>query len=160
VSPAGASAGLLLFRRTHGRLEFLLAHPGGPFWARRDEGAWTIPKGLIDPDEDPLAAAVREFEEETGIGPVGPFLPLGVVRQKAGKRIQVWAWEGDADPAAVTSNTIEIEWPRGSGRRLTIPEIDRCGWFDEETARRKMNPAQIELLDRLRGLLDGGRPAA
>jgi predicted NUDIX family NTP pyrophosphohydrolase len=154
------SAGLLLFRRAGGRLELFLAHPGGPFWARRDAGAWTVPKGLIDPDEDPLAAARREFEEETGITPVGPFLPLGSVRQKAGKEIQAWAWEGDADADAVTSNTIEIEWPRRSGRRLTIPEVDRCGWFDEAMARIKMNPAQVELVDRLRGLLDGGASAS
>lgn len=160
MSADADSAGLLLFRRRGGRTEFFLAHPGGPFWAKRDEGAWTVPKGLIGAGEDPLAAAVREFEEETGITPVGPFLPLGTVRQKAGKRIQAWAWEGDADADAVTSNTIEIEFPRGSGRRLTIPEVDRCAWFDEAAARRRINPAQAELLDRLRGLLDDDRPTA
>jgi predicted NUDIX family NTP pyrophosphohydrolase len=159
-STSAVSAGLLLFRRSAGHLELFLAHPGGPFWARRDAGAWTVPKGMIDPDEDPLAAARREFEEETGITPVGPFLPLGSVRQKAGKEIQAWAWEGDADADAITSNTIEIEWPRRSGRRLTIPEVDRCAWFDEATARVKMNPAQVELIDRLRGLLDGGASAS
>lgn len=157
---AGSSAGLLLFRRTGGAIELFLAHPGGPFWERRDDGAWTIPKGLVDPDEDPLAAARREFEEETGIVPAAPFLPLGSVRQKAGKQIRAWAWEGDADPAAITSNTIEIEWPRRSGRRMSVPEVDRCGWFDEQAARQKLNPAQVELLDRLLGLLDGGTPAA
>jgi predicted NUDIX family NTP pyrophosphohydrolase len=157
---AAISAGLLLFRRKGGRVEFFLAHPGGPFWVRRDAGAWTIPKGLVDPDEDPLAAARREFEEETGISPVGPFLPLGSVRQKAGKLIEAWAWEGDADPACVTSNTIEIEWPRRSGRRLTVPEVDRCAWFDDQTARRKLNPAQVELIDRLYALLDVDGPAA
>ena len=112
---ANESAGLLLFRRGAGGLEVFLAHPGGPFWADRDDGAWTIPKGVIDPGEDALAAARREFEEETGIRPAGPFLPLGSVRQKAGKLVHAWAWEGDADPAAVTSNTMKVEWPRGSG---------------------------------------------
>jgi predicted NUDIX family NTP pyrophosphohydrolase len=147
---------LLLFRRRAGAVEVFLAHPGGPFWSRRDAGAWTIPKGVIEADEEPLATALREFEEETGIRPVGPFLPLGSVRQKGGKRIDAWAWEGDADASAILSNTCEIEWPRGSGQRLAVPEVDRCGWFDVATARRKMNPAQTELLDRLVGLVAAG----
>ena len=147
------SAGLLLFRRPGGRLEVFLAHPGGPFWVNRDAGAWTIPKGLLDADEDPLAAACREFREETGVTPVGPFLPLGSVKQKAGKTIHAWAWEGDADPAAVTSNTMRVEWPRGSGTWVTFPEVDRCAWFPPEVAREKLNPAQAKFLDVLQQLL-------
>jgi predicted NUDIX family NTP pyrophosphohydrolase len=143
------SAGLLLFRRQGAGLEVFLAHPGGPFWSHKDAGAWTIPKGLIEPGEEPLAAALREFEEETGIRPEGPFLPLGSIRQKAGKEIHAWAWQGDADPDRVTSNTVRTEWPRGSGRWLTFPEVDRCGWFDAGTAREKINPAQAELIARL-----------
>ena len=153
---ATVSAGLLLYRRSAGSLEVFLAHPGGPFWRQRDAGAWTIPKGLVDDGEEPLAAACREFEEETGVRPVGPFRPLGSVRQKAGKVVHAWAWEGDADPARVTSNRMRAEWPRGSGRWLSFPEVDRCGWFDPPTARSKLNPAQAELIDRLEALLNGG----
>jgi predicted NUDIX family NTP pyrophosphohydrolase len=147
------SAGLLLFRRGAAGLELFLAHPGGPFWSHKDAGAWTIPKGVIEPGEDPLAAARREFEEETGMTPTGPFLPLGSIRQKAGKEIHAWAWEGDADPDRVTSNLVQTEWPRGSGRWLTFPEVDRCGWFGPETARAKLNPAQAELIGRLEAAL-------
>ena len=148
------SAGLLLFRRTGGGLEVFLAHPGGPFWARRDAGAWTVPKGLVEAGEDALATAVREFEEETGIRPSPPFLELGEIRQKAGKRVRVWAWEGDADPAQIRSNTFRVEWPRGSGRWATFPEVDRCAWFDLAAARERINPGQAELLDRLERVLD------
>ena len=148
------SAGLLLFRRRSAGLELFLAHPGGPFWSHKDAGAWTIPKGVIEPGEEPLAAALREFEEETGVRAEGPFLPLGSIRQKAGKEIHAWAWEGDADPDRVTSNTVRTEWPRGSGRWLTFPEVDRCGWFDPETAREKINPAQAELIARLEAVLE------
>jgi len=147
------SAGLLLFRRVSAGLELFLAHPGGPFWSHKDAGAWTIPKGLIEAGEDPLSAARREFEEETGVRPEGPFLPLGSIRQKAGKEVQAWAWEGDADPDRVTSNMVRTEWPRGSGRWLTFPEVDRCGWFGPETAREKINPAQAELIGRLQAAL-------
>jgi predicted NUDIX family NTP pyrophosphohydrolase len=115
------SAGLLLYRRTRGELEVLLAHPGGPFWAHREAGAWSIPKGLVAEGEELLAAACREFEEETGIRPQGPFLSLGHVRQKAGKLIHAWAWEGDADPTRLTSTCMRIEWPRGSGRWFRFP---------------------------------------
>ena len=146
---SGVSAGILLFRRRQSGLEVLLAHPGGPFWRGRDAGAWTIPKGLVAPDEALLDAARREFREETGLEPDGPFLPLGSVRQKAGKTVHAWACEGDADPATVTSNTTTIEWPRGSGRRITYPEVDRCAWFAIDAARAKLNPAQSELLGRL-----------
>ena len=147
------SAGLLLFRRPGGRLELFLAHPGGPFWRGRDVGAWTIPKGLVVPGEELLAAARREFEEETGIVPQQPFIPLGSVRQKAGKIIHAWAWEGDADPSAIVSNTTRYEWPRGSGRWETFPEVDRCAWFEPDAARARLNPAQAELIDRLAGAL-------
>src|SRR5262245_50830155 len=128
AKPGLISAGLLLFRRTPSGLEVFLAHPGGPFWAKRDAGAWSIPKGLVDAGEEPLQAARREFQEETGISPEGPFQALGSVRLKSGKLVHAWACEGDADPAQVRSNTIRVEWPPRSGRWLTIPEIDRCEW--------------------------------
>ncbi len=149
------SAGLLLYRRTAGGLEVFLAHPGGPFWAKKDAGAWTIPKGLVHAGEDPLAAARREFTEETGVRPAGPFLSLGRVRQKAGKTVHAWAFEGDADPERVTSNVMRAEWPPRSGRWLTFPEVDRCAWFDPPTARLKLNPAQTEFVDRLEAALAG-----
>ena len=149
------SAGLLLFRRPQSRLEVFLAHPGGPFWETRDLGAWTIPKGAANRGESLLDAALREFEEETGIVPHGPFQPLGSVRQRAGKTVYGWAWEGDADPRQTHSNEMSAEWPRGSGRWLTFPEIDRCEWFGPEEARRKINSAQTEFIDRLQALLAG-----
>jgi predicted NUDIX family NTP pyrophosphohydrolase len=147
------SAGMLLFRRTAGKLEIFLAHPGGPFWTRQEEGTWTIPKGVIEEGEDPLDAAQREFREETGIEPQPPFLPLGSIRQKAGKTVHAWAWEGDADASTIVSNLMRIEWPRGSGRWQTYPEVDRCAWFDPRGAREKINSAQAELIDRLEQLL-------
>jgi predicted NUDIX family NTP pyrophosphohydrolase len=158
VSSSKESAGLLLFRRGADGLELFLAHPGGPFWQKRDAGAWTIPKGLAEEGEDPLDAACREFKEETGVSPKGPFIPLGSVRQKAGKLVHAWAWEGDADPDSITSNSMQAEWPRGSGRWLTFPEVDRCGWFDSRTAREKINPAQATLIDRLESELAGQEP--
>lgn len=153
----GISAGLLLFRRQAEGLELFLAHPGGPFWQRRDAGAWTIPKGELHPGEDPLAGACREFEEETGVRPMGPFLPLGSVRQRAGKLVHAWAWEGDADAAQAFSNTMQCEWPRGSGRWLTFPEIDRCAWFTPAVARLKINIAQVEFITRLEEILQNNR---
>lgn len=152
---ASVSAGLLLFRRPAGSLEVFLAHPGGPFWANRDDGAWTIPKGVVADGEALLDAAKREFEEETGIVPRPPFVPLGSIRQKAGKTVHAWAWEGDADATKISSNTSRVEWPRGSGKWLVYPEVDRCGWFDPASARSKLNPAQAELLDRLEASLRG-----
>jgi len=147
--PPARSAGLLLYRRAPGGVEFFLAHPGGPFWQRRDDGAWTVPKGEVGEGEDLLDAARREFVEETGIEPVPPFLALGSVRQKSGKVVHAWAWEGDADPATIRSNSASVEWPRGSGRTVTFPEIDRCGWFGEHDARRKLLEAQRPFVDRL-----------
>ena len=144
---------MVLFRRSSSGLQIFLAHPGGPFWRTRDAGAWTIPKGIVEQDEDFLDAARREFMEETGVTPQPPFIPLGAVRQKAGKTVHAWAWEGDADPAAVTSNSSRTEWPRGSGRWITYPEVDRCAWFDAAEARQKLNPAQAELVDRLESAL-------
>lgn len=156
MRPPNVSAGLLLYRRGPEGLELFLAHPGGPFWQARDAGAWTIPKGLVDEGEALLDAARREFEEETGVAPAGPYLALGSVRQKAGKLIHAWAWEGEADPDRVSSNVIRTEWPRDSGRWLSYPEVDRCAWLDPETARAKINPAQAELIDRLEAALAAG----
>lgn len=152
---SNVSVGLLLFRRREHHLEFFLAHPGGPFWRNRDAGAWTIPKGLVEEQEDPLLAAQREFQEETGIRAQGPFISLGSIRQKAGKTVYAWAWEGDADASRTTSNVMRSEWPRGSGRWIEFPEVDRCDWFDPQAAKEKINPAQVELIDRLETLLAG-----
>ena len=147
---ATVSAGLLLYRRAAGGgHEVFLAHPGGPFWRQRDAGAWTIPKGVVNDGEELLAAAQREFHEETGVLATGPFLPLGSIRQRSGTQVHAWAWEGDADPTRVISNSMQCEWPRGSGTFITFPEVDRCAWFDLPTARGKLLAAQAELLDRL-----------
>jgi predicted NUDIX family NTP pyrophosphohydrolase len=151
---SNVSAGLLLFRRTPGGLEVFLAHPGGPFWKNRDEGAWSIPKGLVAEGEELLDAARREFQEETGIDPLPPFRPLGSIRQKAGKTVHAWAWEGDADPDKIVSNSARVEWPHGSGRWLTFPEVDRCAWFDPATAKSKINAAQAEFITRLEAILE------
>lgn len=147
------SAGLLLHRRRAGRVEVFLVHPGGPFWARKDAGAWTIPKGEPLADEAALACARRELEEETGVTVEGPFAPLSPVRQKAGKRVQAWAVEADCDAAAIRSNSTTVEWPPRSGRTIEVPEVDRAAWFDLPTARTKINPAQAAFLDELEGFL-------
>jgi len=154
---AGVSAGLLLYRESRGKLEVFLAHPGGPFWSRRDAGAWTIPKGAVNDGESLMDAACREFTEETGVTPSGPYLSLGSIRQRSGKTVHAWAWVGDADADKIVSNTTSSEWPRGSGRRLTYPEIDRCAWFDPETARTKLNPAQSAFVERLENVLEKSR---
>jgi len=144
------SAGLLLYRTRDGIREVLLAHPGGPFWAKRDDGAWSIPKGEVDEGEDPYAAARREFAEELGaVPPDGDPLPLGEVRLKSRKRVVAWALEGDFDPDQLVSMTFEMEWPPRSGRTATFPEVDRAAWFDLETARVKLNAGQVPLLDAL-----------
>ncbi|HEY2414972.1 MAG TPA: NUDIX domain-containing protein [Pirellulaceae bacterium] len=143
------SAGLLMFRRSRGGAEVFLVHPGGPFWKNKDAGVWSIPKGLIDPGEEPLAAARREFQEETGIEARGNFQPIGTIQQKAGKIVHAWAFEGDADAESIRSNMTRVEMPRGSGRWIEVPEVDRAGWFEPEVARQKINPAQAEFIDRL-----------
>ena len=153
MSKRKESAGLLLYRRTRGRVEVLLAHPGGPYWAGRDAGVWTIPKGGPNAGEALLDAARREFREETGLQLDGPFVPLGDVVQASGKRVHAWAVEGDCDPAAIVSDTTTVEWPPQSGRRLDIPEIDRADFFALPEARRLINPAQVALLERLTALL-------
>lgn len=149
MTSAKMAAGILVYRRARGGLEVLLAHPGGPFWAKKDEGAWTLPKGEPVPGEDALACARRELEEETGVVANGPFVDLGEVRQKAGKVVRAWAAEGDGDPAAMRSNTFTIEWPPRSGRMASFPEVDRCEWFALDVARRRIHPAQAELIERL-----------
>lgn len=143
------SAGLLMFRIEYGALQVLLAHRGGPYFVKKDEGAWTIPKGEPDGDEQLLVTAQREFEEETGIKPCGPFVPLHPIKQKGGKIVHAWAFQGDCDPAAVKSNTFVIEWPPKSGRQQKFPEIDRAEWFDLATARAKIHAGQEGLIDEL-----------
>ncbi|MDH3308185.1 MAG: NUDIX domain-containing protein [Acidimicrobiia bacterium] len=143
------SAGILLYRLGD-ELEVLLAHPGGPFWASREAGAWTVPKGEIEPGEDPWVAATREFAEELSVPiPAGQAIPLDKVRQKSGKWVYAWAIEGDIDPDSIVSNTVEIVWPPRSGRRIQVPEIDRVSWCSLEVARERLNPAQVPFLDRL-----------
>jgi predicted NUDIX family NTP pyrophosphohydrolase len=148
---AKRSAGILLYRRGADReLEVLLVHPGGPFWARRDAGAWSLPKGEHDDGEQPEAAALRELEEELGTRPqIGELLELGEVRQKSGKVVRAWAAPGDFDPAELRSSTFEMEWPPRSGRRQTFPEVDRAGWFTPAQAAEKLVPAQAAFVERL-----------
>jgi predicted NUDIX family NTP pyrophosphohydrolase len=148
------SAGILLHRRVGDALEVLLVHPGGPAWSKRDAGAWSIPKGEIAEDEDPLAAALREFEEELGTAPpTGGADDLGEIRQRSGKRVRAWALAGDLDASRIVSNTFTFEWPPRSGRMIEIPEVDRAEWFGIETARERINSGQVPLLDRLEELL-------
>lgn len=149
---AGRSAGILLFRKSPS-IEVLLVHPGGPFFARKDLGAWSIPKGEYADSEDPLAAARREFQEETGTALDGTFLPLTPVKQKGGKEVMAWAVEGDLDPATVASNDFELEWPPRSGKMRHFPEIDRAEWFDLATARKKINERQGAFLAELEAML-------
>jgi predicted NUDIX family NTP pyrophosphohydrolase len=147
---AKRSAGILLYRLAGGAAEVLLVHPGGPYWARRDSGVWSIPKGEYEEGDDPRACALREFEEETGEPlPPSELIDLGSVRQKSGKVVTAWAAEGDVDADAISSNTFEMEWPPRSGRTAEFPEVDRAGWFEIEKAREKLVPAQAQLLDRL-----------
>ena len=144
------SAGILLYRRASGSVQVLLGHPGGPFFAQKDVGDWSIPKGEVEEGEDLEAVARREFREETGHAPPdGPAIPLGTVRQKGGKVVHAWALEGDLDPAAASSNTFTIEWPRGSGTWIAVPELDRVAWFDPPEARRRVKEAQVPFIDRL-----------
>jgi predicted NUDIX family NTP pyrophosphohydrolase len=150
------SAGILLHRGHGDALEVLLVHPGGPAWSKRDAGAWSIPKGEVAEDEDPLAAALREFEEELGSAPpAGEADDLGEIRQRSGKRVRAWALAGDLDASRIVSNTFMFEWPPRSGRMIEIPEVDRAEWFGIEAARERINSGQVPLLDRLEALLGG-----
>ena len=153
--PPKHSAGLIMYRACAGRLEVLLVHPGGPFWAKRDDGVWSIPKGEVSAGEDPFSTAKREFEEETGIVPSGELVPLGAIKQKSGKAVEAWAFEGNCDPAAIKSNTFVLEWPPHSGKRREFPEIDRAEFFDIEEAKRRINAAQAAFLSRLVNALVG-----
>ena len=155
--PKVVSAGLLMYRVREQHLEVLLAHPGGPFFTRRDEGVWSIPKGEVDVGEDQLDAARREFYEETGLAPHGSFLPLGAVKYKNHKVVHAWAFEGDCDPAGLVSNTFEMEWPKGSGRLCEFPEIDRADWFGLDEAREKIVQAQRRFLFDLEALVQTSR---
>jgi predicted NUDIX family NTP pyrophosphohydrolase len=152
------SAGLLLYRRGVSGLEMLLVHPGGPFWAKKDAGAWSIPKGLVDPGEDLASAARREFAEETGSVPSGALLPLGIFRQPSGKRLHAFAVEGDFDPDALASNSFSLTWPPKSGRLQEFPEVDRAGWFGLEQAGEKLLAGQRPILAALVSALGQSAP--
>jgi predicted NUDIX family NTP pyrophosphohydrolase len=143
------SAGILMYRLREGALQVLLAHPGGPFWSRRDAGAWMLPKGELQPGEEATAAARREFEEELGVPAAGTLHPLGRLRQRGGKWVEAFAMEGDFDPALLRSNVFELEWPPRSGRHASFPEIDRVAWLTLPQAREKILPSQGDLIDRL-----------
>lgn len=147
-----------MYRRTSDEVEVFLVHPGGPIWVKKDKGAWTIPKGEYEPEENALAAALREFEEETGFRATEEFIDLGSIKQKSGKLVAAWAFEGDCDPAELMSNTCEIEWPPRSGRRLEIPEVDRGGWFSISEAHEYLREEQRELLRRLSAIVQRGMP--
>jgi len=146
---AKESAGLMMFRKRAGALEFLLVHPGGPFWKNKNAGAWTIPKGEIAEGENALAAAKREFEEELGLKAEGSFIELKPIKQKGGKVVRAWAFEGDCDPGQLKSNTFTMEWPPRSGKMTEFPEVDRAEFFNLEKAKEKINEAQIPLLEEL-----------
>lgn len=147
------SAGILLYRFRGKTAEVLLVHPGGPFWKNKDDGAWSIPKGEYDETEDPLLAAIREFEEETGQPVQGSFLPLTPVKQKSGKWVRAWVLEGDLDEKEIRSNFFEMEWPPRSGKQQSFPEIDKAAWFSLKEAKKKINPGQAGLLNELEELL-------
>ncbi len=147
------SAGLLLYRCMENTIEFFLVHPGGPFWKNKDIGAWTIPKGELEDEEDALEAAKREFKEETGTIIDGNFITLTPVKQKAGKLVYAWAIQGNIDSEKITSNTFKIQWPPKSGKWVDLPEVDKAGWFSIEESKQKINPAQIPLIDELLELI-------
>lgn len=157
---SGVSAGLLMYRLRNRRPQVLLVHLGGPFWTRKDSGAWFLPKGEVNPGEELLSAARREFQEETGLKPEGDFLPLGSVRHKGGKIVHAWAFRGDCDPGAIRSNSFTMEWPPRSGTRRQFPEIDRGAFFTIDQAREKMHPAEFEFLLRLNAHLQKKEPPA
>jgi predicted NUDIX family NTP pyrophosphohydrolase len=147
------SAGILVYRFREDRLEVFLVHPGGPFWAKKDLGAWSIPKGELSEPEDPFDAAIREFQEETGFNLEGPFETLAPRKQPGGKIVHAWAVEGDLDPRQIRSNTFLMEWPKGSGGQREFPEIDRAEWFDLQEARQRILPGHVGFLDELSDLL-------
>ncbi|HEY7531264.1 MAG TPA: NUDIX domain-containing protein [Nitrospiraceae bacterium] len=149
------SAGILLYRIIAGQIQVFLVHPGGPFWARKDDGSWSLPKGEHTAEEDPLTVAKREFREETGFSVSGAFTALSTVKQPNGKVISVWAVEGDLEASSVRSNSFTVEWPPRSGRMQEFPEVDRASWFDLPTAERKLLPGQRPFLDQLREVLRG-----
>ena len=157
---AKKSAGLLLFRQRGTDVEVLLVHPGGPLWAKKDDGAWSIPKGELDDNEEPIAAAVRECQEELGALVSGEFLPLTPLKQPSGKLVLAWAVQADFEPQALHSNTFQMEWPPRSGQRQDFPEIDRAAWFSPEVARQKILTGQAPLIDQLLTLLRGGNDGA
>jgi predicted NUDIX family NTP pyrophosphohydrolase len=146
---ASRSAGIVVYRRRPSGLEFLLVHPGGPYWAKKDEGAWSIPKGEHGDEEEPREVARRELEEETGLRVDGELIPLQTIRQRGGKSVAAWGCEADWDPATLRSNTFRMEWPPRSGKMAEFPEVDRAGWFTLDRARVKLNPAQLPLLEEL-----------
>ncbi len=154
------SAGLLMYRKHGDSVQVLLVHPGGPFWAKKDEGAWSMPKGEFGETDDALKAARREFEEETGFLPTGKFVRLGSIRQPSGKVVHAWAFEGDLDAKKVKSNTFSMEWPPQSGKQQEFPEIDRAEWFSVETAREKISKGQMEFLDELLRIIESEPPEA
>jgi predicted NUDIX family NTP pyrophosphohydrolase len=147
------SAGILLYRKTDKILQVFLVHPGGPFFKNKDEGSWTIPKGEFLDDEEPLNAAKREFQEETGQSVNGDFIPLGSIKQKSGKTVHAWAVKGDIDHETIVSNVFDLEWPPRSGKTVVIPEVDRADWFTIAIAKQKINPAQVILIERLSNIL-------
>lgn len=151
--PNKSTAGILMYRSRDHTIEVFLVHPGGPFWAKKDAGAWSIPKGEIDEDEDPLDAAKREFQEETGLAVDGDFMVLTPVKQAGGKVVQAWAVNGDCKAESIKSNTFSMEWPPRSGKRKEFPEVDRGAWFSLEIAREKILKAQIKLLDELEHII-------
>ena len=153
MSTLQISAGLLMYRFHEGRLQVLLAHPGGPFFRNKDDGAWSVPKGEVEPGEDVFFAAQREFQEETNVVPMGPFIALTPVRQKGGKIVHAWAFQGDCDAEAIVSNTFTLEWPPRSGKQREFPEIDRANFWNLSEAKVKINPGQVALLDELEQLV-------
>jgi predicted NUDIX family NTP pyrophosphohydrolase len=154
------TAGLLLYRIRDAAVEVFLVHPGGPFWAKKDEGAWSIPKGEFADDEQPLSAAKREFQEETGFSMEGNFMALAPLKQRSGKLVYAWALEGDCDAGAIKSNLFSMEWPPRSGKRQEYPEVDRASWFTMESAKRKIVPGQIAFLEELQQMLDRDAPTS
>ncbi len=157
---AKQSAGLLMYRKRGKSIQVLLVHPGGPFWVKKDLGAWSMPKGEFTEEEDPLKAARREFEEETGVLPTGQFMRLGTIKQPSGKIVHAWAFEGDLEAKNIKSNTFSMEWPPQSGRQQEFPEIDRADWFSIEAARERISKGQLEFIDELLRVLESDPPEA